>query len=327
MNAAANVPKEKYIKTAAGAGILTAIVEIPQMIRNLFAIEKDETLTKKEKSAAKGGEIGDTTGSILGAGGGAALTVAATTAVGALASGALTGTAIGTAVPGLGNAIGALVGAGLGLATYYICKNTGRKLGTMIGGAVAGDDKMAAQSTETAYTGSAMAYPGIAPWETYDENYIATRYNRLRPQQVNDFDETAAQSPEAVFTTSAMAYPGIAPWETYDENYIATRHNRPRPQQVNDLIVTPQGQFSTHPDDFIFAMKNPSSLVNNEIKKEIHTVESVPQAKTPVIVEGEIELKSELVIDDKGYKLRQRVGKNTTPYKFAVGSASDARLI
>lgn len=29
---------------------------------------------------------------------------------------------------------------------------------------------------------------------------------------------------------------------------------------VNDLIVTPQGQFSTHPDDYIMAMKNPASL-------------------------------------------------------------------
>jgi len=128
---------------------------------------------------------------------------------------------------------------------------------------------------------------------------------------------------EAVDAGSAAVSPGIAPEKA--GGYKASRSRRPI--QVNDLIVTPQGQFSTHPDDFIFAMKNPSSLVNNEIKKEIHTVENVPQAKAPVIVEGEIELKSELVIDDKGYRLRQRVGKNTTPYKFSVGSAANARLI
>jgi hypothetical protein len=93
------------------------------------------------------------------------------------------------------------------------------------------------------------------------------------------------------------------------------------------LIVTPSGQFSTHPDDYIFAMKNPSSLVNNQIRNEVRTVQPVPQTIPPVIVEGAIELKSELVIDDKGYRLRQQVGKNTTPYKFAVGSAKDARVI
>jgi phage-related protein len=31
---------------------------------------------------------------------------------------------------------------------------------------------------------------------------------------------------------------------------------------VNDLIVTPEGQYSTHPDDYIMAMRNPSSLVD-----------------------------------------------------------------
>jgi hypothetical protein len=98
-------------------------------------------------------------------------------------------------------------------------------------------------------------------------------------------------------------------------------------QPVNDLIVTPQGRFSTHPDDYIFAMKNPAALVNSEIHGEVRTVERIPQVIPPVIVDGEIELRSELIIDDAGYRLRQSVGKNTTPYKFAVGSAKNARLI
>ena len=34
------------------------------------------------------------------------------------------------------------------------------------------------------------------------------------------------------------------------------------PRKVNDLILTPDGSYSTHPDDTIFAMKNPASLVD-----------------------------------------------------------------
>jgi hypothetical protein len=240
---------------AGTAALIAAIEEIPEAIREIQAINQNESLTEKERGKAKGGAIGDATGSIAGA-----------------AAGAWIGGTIGTMIcPGLGTVVGAGIGA---LVMRWLGGKAGRGAGELIGGAVAGDD------------------------------------------------EDTAQFPEAIHTDSSVS-PGIAPGKT--GGYKASRTRRPR--QVNDLIITPQGQFSTHPDDFIFAMKNPSSLVNNEIKKEIHTVESVPQAKTPVIVEGEIELKSELVIDDKGYKLRQRVGKNTTPYKFAVGSASDARLI
>jgi tape measure domain-containing protein len=36
----------------------------------------------------------------------------------------------------------------------------------------------------------------------------------------------------------------------------------PVTRPVNDLIVTPEGNYSTHPDDFIMAMKNPASLID-----------------------------------------------------------------
>lgn len=36
----------------------------------------------------------------------------------------------------------------------------------------------------------------------------------------------------------------------------------PEPTKVNDMILTPDGTYSTHPDDTIFAMKNPGSLVD-----------------------------------------------------------------
>lgn len=36
----------------------------------------------------------------------------------------------------------------------------------------------------------------------------------------------------------------------------------PAPTKANDMILTPDGTYSTHPDDTIFAMKNPGSLVD-----------------------------------------------------------------
>jgi len=91
-------------------------------------------------------------------------------------------------------------------------------------------------------------------------------------------------------------------------------------RRVNDLIVTPSGNFSTHPDDYIMAMKNPAAL-----RPEVAQVGGA--ARPAVQVEGEIVLRSELVIDDKGYRVKHAIEKNTTPYKFAVGTAQEARAI
>ncbi|MDR0583603.1 MAG: hypothetical protein LBG57_04550 [Treponema sp.] len=244
----------RTIATGVGAGLAAAWYEIPEMLDTLHDIERDETLTDREKGAAKGGAIGDASGSIVGAAGGAI----AGGVLAAMATSALAGTALGTAIPGLGNIAGLIIGAGVGAAGYYFGGKAGRAAGTVIGGAVAGDD------------------------------------------------ESAARSPRII--DPAYNYGG----------YEYCGYRRP----VNDLIVTPQGQFSTHPDDYIFAMKNPAALVN-----EVRTVERVPPAMPPVVIDGEIQLRSELFIDDKSCRLRQSIGKNTTPYKFAVGSAQNARLI
>jgi len=99
------------------------------------------------------------------------------------------------------------------------------------------------------------------------------------------------------------------------------------PVPVNDLIVTPGGTFSTHPDDYIMAMKRPTDLLGDGVRDEVRTVQHVIKETPPVTVDGEIVLRSELVIDDREYRLRQSVGKNTTPYRFAVGSAADARTL
>jgi hypothetical protein len=136
-------------------------------------------------------------------------------------------------------------------------------------------------------------------------------------------DELQALRAEAAVYNTSPALPPVGSPGVSRTNIVYG----PGGHQVDDLIVTPQGQFSTHPKDFIFAMQDPASLVNNEIHNEVRTVQFIPQATPPVVVEGEIELKSELVIDDRGYRLRQQVGKNTTPYKFAIGNARNARLI
>jgi len=223
----------------------------------------------------------------------------------------------------------------------------------------------------------------------------------------------------AALPSETRGSPGVPP-----TNYSVGLNQR----KVNDLIVTPQGQFSTHPDDYILAMKNPMSLVNNSIRNEVRvgaavgsvvpilgtavgalvgagigalgmwagskagraigtgigeaaanddterrniapgrrrrynqsrhpandssamsqdvapqnqytqavnkymqdavrSVERIPPAIPPVKIDGAIELKSELFIDDKGYRLQQQVVKNTTPYKFATGNVTNARLI
>jgi hypothetical protein len=279
----------KTIATGVGAGLTAALYEIPEMIDTLHDIDQSETMTDREKSAAKGGAVGDATGSIAGATGGAI----AGGVLAAMATSALAGTAIGTAIPGLGTIAGLIIGAGIGAAGYYWGGEAGRALGTAIGGAVSGDDATAAQSPETVYTSSAAAYPVIAAGVA--ENNPGITHTTVS----NNFRNNAA------------------------DNTPSATNNYP----VNDLIVTPQGQFSTHPDDYIFAMKNPTALVNTEMRNEVRTVDRVPQALPPVVVNGEIKLHSELFIDDQGYRLRQSVGRNTTPYKFAVGNSRDARLI
>jgi hypothetical protein len=81
--ALASVTPAQIALGGAGAGIGAAIVEIPQMISELNAIDQDETLTSRERGEAKGGAVGDATGSIIGAAAGGAAGIAAGAAVGA----------------------------------------------------------------------------------------------------------------------------------------------------------------------------------------------------------------------------------------------------
>jgi phage-related protein len=46
-------------------------------------------------------------------------------------------------------------------------------------------------------------------------------------------------------------------------NFITGNSNKSEAQPVNDLIVTPNGQYSTHPDDYVMAMKNPLDIFDS----------------------------------------------------------------
>jgi len=316
--------------TAVGISTAAAIAinEIPRMNRELEAIKQNADLTEKERGKAKGGAIGETSGRIVGGGAGAAAGMAAGGLLAAMATSALAGTALGTVAPGIGNLIGLLVGAGVGAAGYYFGGKAGRYLGGQIG-ETAADNKgtniapgRRRNSGTRQRDDSTAAFPPEARGSPNVQRNNAGR-RRMGTRQANGLpDDSATALPPETQGSPGVNRTNIAP----GRRRTGTRTNT----RVDDLIITPQGQFSTHPDDYILAMKNPASLVNNvnsHIQNEVRMVERIPQAIPPVIVEGEIELKSELVIDDKGYRLRQRVGKNTTPYKFAVGSAASARLI
>ncbi|MBO4507102.1 MAG: hypothetical protein J5747_00520 [Spirochaetaceae bacterium] len=45
-------------------------------------------------------------------------------------------------------------------------------------------------------------------------------------------------------------------------DFVTGGSGKEEPTKVNDMILTPDGTYSTHPDDTIFAMKNPGSLVD-----------------------------------------------------------------
>jgi len=72
--------------------------------------------------------------------------------------------------------------------------------------------------------------------------------------------------------------------------------------------------------------KQRAALLGKDARDEMRSLGRAAGEIPPVTVDGEIVLRSELVIDDGEYRLRQAVGKNTTPYKFSVGSSAEARM-
>ena len=125
----------KTMASGVFAGAVAAAYEIPEMLDEFHDIDRDESLTDKERGKAKGGAIGDASGSIAGAAGGAV----AGGVLAAMATSALAGTALGTAFPGLGNIAGFILGAGIGAAGWYFGGKAGRAIGGGIGEALADD--------------------------------------------------------------------------------------------------------------------------------------------------------------------------------------------
>lgn len=126
VNAVKNLSAKKLAGGAATAGVIAAVIEIPQILSELEAIKNNTEMTDKERGKAKGGAVGDAAGSIAGAAVGGAAGVAA-------------GAVVGSAVPVLGTAAGALVGMGIGALGMWIGGKAGRAIGEGIGEAAAND--------------------------------------------------------------------------------------------------------------------------------------------------------------------------------------------
>lgn len=65
-----------------------------------------------------------------------------------------------------------------------------------------------------------------------------------------------------------------------NKNYLETK-------SVNDMIITPQGNFSTHPDDYIIATKNPNGLGNGNLNVIVNDYAGV-KVDTQKVQNGEM---------------------------------------
>lgn len=133
------ISKKQFAGAGALAGVGEALVAIPKAKDEIDAINADESLTKKQKSTAKGGAVGEAAGSIAGA---------AIGGMGGMAAGAAAGAAIGSVVPVLGTAAGLVVGGLVGLIGTKLGGLVGRKVGEKIGSTVAGDDEVSEKLEE-----------------------------------------------------------------------------------------------------------------------------------------------------------------------------------
>jgi hypothetical protein len=286
--------------TAAG---VEAVFSAAGLAVELYDLSKNESLSEEERNKYRNGAVGDTAGSI-----------------GGTAAGAFIGSLV-IPVPGLGTIIGGMIGSQLG-------GMGGRWAGETLGvwkDRTQRELEAAQRDYETALQESADT---LGKTEEEIENVrrkLAEAESRLeRAKQTDDAkkaeEEQKKRARDNFVNAWAAGYNRTGgPAAVTHGGYAYPGFKLP----VNDLIVTPRGQFFTHPDDYIIAMKNPAALANRESR----ALERSPQAAPPVIAGGEIKLLCELVIDDKRYFMRQSVVKNTTPYKFATGNSREAGVI
>jgi hypothetical protein len=123
-------------KAGLAAALITAVMAVPDMAGELIGISKNDELTGKEKSEARGGAIGEAVGAV----GGAAL-------------GTMIGAAIGSVLPGPGTVLGAIVGGFIGQYGGV----AGRWIGSHIGAAAAEGEDGSRPANDPATTEAWMA--------------------------------------------------------------------------------------------------------------------------------------------------------------------------
>ena len=349
-------------KASVQAAAVTAVISGVGLVTELADIAKDETLSDEERKKRQGGATGQFVGDVAGAAIGAAIGSVLLPGIGTMLGGMIGSQLGGMGGRWAGETLGAWKdrtqkeleaaqggyeaaleeAAGAVGKTAEEIENARRKLAEA--GArleIAKEAREAKKAEDEKKKHAREAFWNMSASEYHRQNgqsaaaYGYAYYSGYK-QPVNDVIVTpqsrSGTHPNdytpAASRTAGIPAAGSRRWTFHGPpGIIQNTTNTSNARTVNDLIVTPQGRFSTHPDDYILAMKNPAALAQGETKSGVRTAERVPPAVPPIVVDGEIELRSELIIDDKGYRLRQSVGKNTTPYKFAVGSAKNARLI
>jgi len=365
-NIAGSAGKPKSIAgKAAGLGaVAAAVTAVPRMVSEVREARQDEALTREERSRATGGAIGDAAASVSGAAAGALAGAKLGAAIGSIipikgtAIGGVLGAGIG-AIGGhfgmehggrAGRAAGEMIGgaiaenrrtgaatdgddypaypfamqphsymlndmgAGIGIAAKHFRDIADMEIDRRSNVATTGDDYPAypfAMQTPSYLLNEMGAGIGIAAKHFRD---IADMENDRRSNVVTTGDEYPAypfaMQPHSYMLNEMGA--GIG---------IAAKHFRDIAGMENDRrsnVVAIGDDYPAYP----FAMQTPSYLLD-----ETRAVQRASQPPQPLVVNGEIVLRTELVIDDKNYRLRQAVVKNDTPYPFAAGSATDARLI
>ena len=103
-------------------------------------------------------------------------------------------------------------------------------------------------------------------------------------QQIADNEKKRLQDMTQAYTNLLNAMKENEDWYLRKKTEL-NANTRKDSYSVNDMILTPQGQFSTHPDDYIIATKNPQSLGGGAVVNvniENNASDAVDVKATPV---------------------------------------------
>ena len=117
------------------------------------------------------------------------------------------------------------------------------------------------------------AYDDLDKWSGLDEI----------KQQVADNEKKRMQDLTNAYTNLLNAMKENEDWYIRKKTELNANTRKGDFQSVNDMILTPQGQFSTHPDDYIIATKNPQGLGGAVVNVNIeNNVSDVDVTATPI---------------------------------------------